>query len=78
VLALESDLRRAAMDGGQALEFTDGAGQRVLRYDHLVVRGADDLIAVHRIASCARLGGALRYAGSTVFRATSITMHRLR
>jgi hypothetical protein len=39
VLALESDLRARAMDGGQALEFTDGAGQRVLRYDHLVVRG---------------------------------------
>jgi len=39
VLALESGLRARAMDGGQALEFTDGAGQRVLRYDHLVVRG---------------------------------------
>ena len=38
VLALEGDLRAQAVDGGQALEFTDGAGQRVLRYDHLVVR----------------------------------------
>ena len=38
VLALEGDLRAQAVDGGQALEFTDGAGRRVLRYDHLVVR----------------------------------------
>ena len=38
VLALEGDLRAQAVDGGKALEFTDGAGQRVLRYDHLVVR----------------------------------------
>src|SRR6266508_4063415 len=27
-----------AVDGGQALEFTDDAGRRALRYDHLVVR----------------------------------------
>src|SRR4030095_7444841 len=26
------------VEGGQALEFRDQAGQRVLRYDHLVVR----------------------------------------
>ena len=38
VLALEGELRAQAVDGGQALEFKDGAGQRVLRYDHLVVR----------------------------------------
>jgi hypothetical protein len=38
VLALEGDLRAEAVDGGQALEFRDGARQRVLRYDHLVVR----------------------------------------
>jgi hypothetical protein len=37
VLALEGDLRAQALDGGQALKFTDGAGERVLRYDHLVV-----------------------------------------
>ena len=41
VLALEGDLRAQAVDGGQALEFMDGAGQRVLRYDHLVVRDGD-------------------------------------
>ena len=38
VLGLEGDLRAQAVDDGQALEFTDGVGQRVLRYDHLVVR----------------------------------------
>jgi hypothetical protein len=38
VLALEGDLRAQAEDAGKALEFKDGAGQRVLRYDHLVVR----------------------------------------
>ena len=37
-LALEGELRAEAVEGGQALEFTDDAGQRVLRYDHLVVR----------------------------------------
>jgi hypothetical protein len=37
VLALEGDLRAQAVDGGKALEFKDDAGQRVLRYDHLVV-----------------------------------------
>jgi FG-GAP repeat len=37
VLALEGDLRAQPVDGGQALEFKDSAGQRVLRYDHLVV-----------------------------------------
>ena len=41
VLALESDLRAQAVDGGQALEFKDGVGQRVLRYDHLVVRDGE-------------------------------------
>jgi hypothetical protein len=41
VLALESDLRAQAVDGGQALEFTDDAEQRVLRYDHLVVRNGE-------------------------------------
>ena len=40
VLALEGDLRAQAVDDGQALEFKDDAGQRVLRYDHLVVRDA--------------------------------------
>ena len=40
VLALEGDLRAQAVDGGQALEFTDGAWQPVPRYDHLVVRDA--------------------------------------
>jgi hypothetical protein len=40
VLALKGDLRAQAVDGGQALEFKDGAGQPVLRYDHLVVRDA--------------------------------------
>ena len=39
-LALEGELRAQAVDGGQALEFKDAAGQRVLRYDHLVVRDA--------------------------------------
>src|SRR6266540_3526613 len=37
-LALEGELRAEAVDGGQALEFTDDAGRRALRYDHLVVR----------------------------------------
>jgi hypothetical protein len=37
-LALEGELRAEAVEGGQALEFTDDAGQRLLRYDHLVVR----------------------------------------
>jgi hypothetical protein len=41
VLGLESDLRAQAVDGGQALEFTDGVEQRVLRYDHLVVRDGE-------------------------------------
>jgi hypothetical protein len=40
VLALEGDLRAQAVDGGQALEFKDAAGQPVLRYDHLVVSDA--------------------------------------
>ena len=40
VLAFEGDLRAEAVDGGQALEFKDDAGQPVLRYDHLVVRDA--------------------------------------
>ena len=40
VLALEGDLRAQAVDDGQALEFKDDTGQRVLRYDHLVVRDA--------------------------------------
>ena len=39
-LALEGELRAEAVEGGQALEFTDDAGQRLLRYDHLVVRDA--------------------------------------
>jgi FG-GAP repeat len=38
VLALEGELGAQAVEGGQALEFKDGAGQRVLRYDHLAVR----------------------------------------
>ena len=37
-LALEGELRAEAVEGGQALEFKDEAGQRLLRYDHLVVR----------------------------------------
>ncbi len=37
-LALEGELRAEAVEGGQALEFKDDAGQRLLRYDHLVVR----------------------------------------
>jgi hypothetical protein len=37
-LALEGELRAEAVEGGQALEFKVGAGQRLLRYDHLVVR----------------------------------------
>jgi hypothetical protein len=37
VLALEGDLRAQALDGGQALDLTDGVGERVLRYDHLVM-----------------------------------------
>ena len=40
VLALEGELRAQAVDGGQALEFKDAAGQPVLRYDHLVVSDA--------------------------------------
>jgi hypothetical protein len=32
VLALQGDLRAQAVDDGQALEFKDGVGQRVLRY----------------------------------------------
>ena len=39
VLALEGDLRAQAVDGGQALEFRDSAGQPVVRYDHLVACG---------------------------------------
>ena len=34
-LALEGELRAYVVDDGQALEFTDAAGRRVLRYDHL-------------------------------------------
>ena len=37
-LALEGELRAEAVEGGQALEFTDDVGRRALRYDHLVVR----------------------------------------
>jgi hypothetical protein len=37
VLALEGDLRAQSVDGGEALEFKDSAGQPVVRYDHLVV-----------------------------------------
>ena len=37
-LALEGELRAEAVEGGQALEFKDDAGQRLLRYDHLVVK----------------------------------------
>ena len=40
VLALEGELGAQAVDGGQALEFKDAAGQPVLRYDHLVVSDA--------------------------------------
>ena len=40
VLALEGELAAQAVDGGQALEFKDAAGQPVLRYDHLVVSDA--------------------------------------
>ena len=36
-LALDGDLRPQAMGDGKSLEFLDGAGTRVLRYDHLVV-----------------------------------------
>jgi FG-GAP repeat/HYR domain len=37
-LALEGELRAEVVEGGQALDFTDDGGQRVLKYDHLVVR----------------------------------------
>ena len=39
-LALEGELRAEAVEGGQALEFKDEVGQRLLRYDHLVVMDA--------------------------------------
>jgi hypothetical protein len=37
-LALEGELRAEVVEGGKAVEFRDHAGQRALRYDHLVVR----------------------------------------
>jgi hypothetical protein len=39
-LTLESELRAQTVEDGQALEFTDAAGHRVVRYDHLVVTDA--------------------------------------
>ncbi len=50
-LALEGELRAEEVEAGQALELTDDKGQRVMRYDHLVVMDAGGRELAARMAA---------------------------